>query len=104
MSHDPHLDLAAVLACDVTSLGTAEAIAMLGSCRRLRGLLDRFEAGVTSRVDELSQQGRSVPAADVLSRQQHVSAAEARRRERRARALARSKAFGEALAAGAVAG
>src|SRR5262245_38247616 len=102
MSRDPHLDLAAVLACDVSTLGTAEAIAILGPVRALRGLLDRFEAGVTTRVNELYAQGRSVPASDVLSRNAHVSAAEARRRERRAQALERARAFGEALATGEV--
>src|SRR5262245_36012240 len=102
MSRDPHLDLAAVLACDAWTLGTAEAIAMLARVRSLRGLLDRFEADVTTRVNELYAQGRSVPASDVLSRNGHVSAAEARRRERRAKALERAKSFGDALAAGQV--
>src|SRR6187431_1162342 len=101
MSHDPHLDLAAVLACDVTGLGTAEAVAMHQRVRRLRGLIDGFEADLTNQIDALYRQGRSVPASDVTSRQQHVSAAEARKRERRAKALAKTKAFGEALAAGA---
>jgi hypothetical protein len=86
MSHDPHLDLAAVLACDVTGLGTAEAVAMHQRVRRLRGLLDGFEADLTNQLDALYRQGRTVSASDVTSRQQHVSAAEARRRERRAKA------------------
>ena len=103
MSHDPHIDLAEVLACDVTVLGTAGAVAMYGPLRRLRGLIDRFEADLTNHVDELYRQGRSVAASDVVSRQQHVSAAEGRKRERRAKVLDRAKGFGEALATGAVA-
>ena len=71
--------------------------------RRLRGLLDSFEAAVSNRLSELHEQGRGAPPADVLSRNAHLSAKEAARRERRAKALANTKAFGEALAKGDVA-
>src|SRR3954451_2924492 len=103
MASDPHADLAAVLACDVASRGTAELVGVLGSERRLRGVLDSVEAGVTTRLNELNASGSSAPAGDVLARNSHVSAKEAARRERRAKALAKTKAFGEALAAGSVA-
>jgi len=102
MAHDPHVDLAAILGCDVATLGAADAVTVLHPVRRLRGLLDQFEASVSNRVSELCDQGRSAPASDVLSRNAHLSAKEAARRERRAKALAKTKAFGEALAKGEV--
>jgi hypothetical protein len=70
--------------------------------RRLRGLLDRIEADLTNRADELYGAGSGAPATDLLTRNQNVSAAEGRRRQRRAKALAKTKAFGEALADGTV--
>jgi hypothetical protein len=99
---DPHVDLAALLACDVKGLGPADTITNLHRVRRLRGFLDRIEADLTNHSNELYQHGRGAPAADVLSRNQNVSAAEGRRRERRAKSLAKTKAFGEALAQGTV--
>ena len=99
---DPHLDLAALLACDVNGLGPADTITNLHRVRRLRGFLDRIEADLTNHSNELYEDGQGAPAADVLSRNQNVSAAEGRRRERRAKALAKTKAFGEALAEGKV--
>jgi hypothetical protein len=99
---DPHLDLAALLACDVRRLGTADTITNLGRVRRLRGFLDRMEADLTLHSNDLYEQGRGAPAADVLTRNQNVSAAEGRRRERRAKALAKTKEFGDALADGKI--
>src|SRR3954447_4870423 len=103
MGSDPHADLATVLACDVASRGIAELVGVMAPLRRLRGLLDSFEAGVTTRLNELNASGSGAPATDVLARNSHVSAKEAARRERRAKALARTKAFGDALAKGSVA-
>src|SRR4051794_4596658 len=102
MASDPHADLAAVLACDVATRGIAELVGVLGSLRRLRGLVDSVEAGVTTRLNELNASGSGAPATDVLARNAHVSAKEAARRERRAKALAKTKAFGDALAKGSV--
>jgi len=102
MASDPHADLAAVLACDVATRGIAELVGLLGSVRRLRGLLDRFEAGVNTRLAELNEQGKGAAPADVMTRTAHLSAKEAARRERRAKALAKTKAFGEALGTGSV--
>jgi hypothetical protein len=103
MAHDPHADLALLLGCDVATLGTAQAISVLHALRRLNGRLHSFEAAVNNRLSELHQQGRGAPASDVLARTAHLSAKEAARRERRAKALANTKAFGEALARGDVA-
>src|SRR5262245_25620494 len=103
MAGDPHSELAAVLACRAGSLTASAAVAVLDRVRILRGLLDRVEADVTSRLDQLHAEGHSAPAADVLARNQLVSSSEARRRERRAKALASAASFGDALAAGAVA-
>jgi hypothetical protein len=102
MAPNPAADLAALIACDAGSLGTAETVAGLQRVRRLRGLLDRIEADLTNRADELYRAGNGAPATDLLTRNQNVSAAEGRRRQRRAKALAKTKAFGEALAEGAV--
>ena len=102
MGCDPHTDLAAVLACDVPTRPVAELVTMLAPLRRLRGLLDSVEAGINTRLSELHEHGSGAPAADVLTRNAHVSAREAARRERRAKALAKTKAFGDALATGAV--
>ena len=102
MAHDPHADLAAVLACDIAALGTAESVTTLHSVRRLRGLLDSVEAEISNHLNSLATQGRSAPASDVLSRNAHLSAKEAARRERRAKVLANTKAFGEALSRGEI--
>ncbi len=102
MSYDAHAELAAVLGCDVPAVAAGEAITVLGRVRRLRGVLDRFEADLTVRLDQLHAEGTSAPAADVLSRHQHVSAAEARRRQRRAKALSNAPKFGDGLAKGKV--
>ena len=102
MGRDPHTDLTAVLACDAATRGLAELVGVLGSVRRLRGLLDSAEAGINLRLSELNDQGKAAPASDELARNAHLSAKEAARRERRAKALAKTKAFGDALATGAV--
>ena len=102
MSHAPHADLATVLGCDVAALGLAELVAVLAPVRRLNGLLDHFEAAVNNRISELHEQRRSAPVSDVLTRNTNVSAKEAARRARRAKALANTKAFGEALSRGEI--
>jgi hypothetical protein len=100
---DPHLDLEAIQACDASSLSEADAVAVLHRSRRLRGRLDAFDAAVTARLAELHATGNGAPAADVLSRNGKLSAAEARLRERRGKLLTKTPAFGEALAHGRVA-
>ena len=102
MGSDPHTDLAALLACDVATRGLPDLVGMLTPIKRLRGLLDRVEADVNARLTDLHQQGSGASAADVLTRTSNISAKEAARRERRAKALAKTKAFGDALADGAV--
>jgi hypothetical protein len=102
MGTDPHSDLDAVLACDIATRGIADLVGALGSVRRVRGLLDSAEAAINTRLSELHEQGRGAPASDVLARNAHISAKEAARRERRAKALAKTTAFGDALAKGAV--
>ena len=97
----PQLDLEALVACDVTALQTADAVIVLQRSGRIRAWLDSFDAGVAAHLDTLAAAGHSAPVADVLSRQ-GISAAEARRRERRAKALAKAKEFGQALADGKV--
>jgi hypothetical protein len=103
MPHDPHGDLAAIVGCRAAGMGVADLVAMLAPVRRLRGLLDSFEADVNNELTRLYEQGSGAPAADVMSRNAHVSAKEAARRDRRAKALAKTKAFGKALANGDVA-
>jgi uncharacterized protein DUF222/HNH endonuclease len=102
MGRDPHTDLAAVLGCDVAAGGVAELVGVHASVRRLRGLLDSVEASVNTRLAELNENGTAALATDVMTRNANVSAKEAARRQRRAKALANTKAFGDALATGSV--
>jgi hypothetical protein len=92
----------ALLRCDANALDTAGVALQTQRTRRLRGVLDRVDAELATRATALYEAGNSAPATDVITRNQHVSAAEARRREKRAEALARSKQFGDALAAGSI--
>jgi len=99
---DPLADVAALAGCDIGSCDSTGAIGVAHRIRRLRGWLDRVEAELTTHVNGLYEQGSGAPAADLHTRSQGVSAAEARRKERRAKALENAPSFGDALEAGAV--
>jgi len=99
---DPLADVAALTACHIGSCDSTAAIGVAHRIRRLRGWIDRVEAELTTHVNGLYEQGTGAPAVDLHTRSQGVSAAEARKKERRAKALEQAPSFGDALANGAV--
>ncbi|MFW2334482.1 DUF222 domain-containing protein [Ilumatobacter sp.] len=101
-STDPVTELAALTAVDVSACDVTGAIDLAQRSKLVRGWLDRFDAGLATHLNELYEEGEGAPAADVLVRNEGISAAEARRRERRAKALDDAPSFGDALATGTV--
>ena len=83
---------------DAASVG--ECVNLLSHTRRLQGWLHASEARLTSKLTEHHAAGQSAPAADSLTRTGGVSAAEARRKERRSKTINDSPTFGAALANG----
>lgn len=97
--------IGAVEALDGVDIGAADSSAcadLLRSARRVRGWLDSREARIGSRLRVLHDNDGAAPAADVHARAGGVSAAEGRRRDRRAEAIESAPCFGEALADGAI--
>ncbi len=74
-----------------------DVVSAVQSMRVVRGWLDRFETQIASRSNELN-----VSAADVLTRNAGISAAEARAKDRRSKALEQAPSFSDALAEGVV--
>lgn len=99
---DPALALEAMLVDDVGAIDAVRAGEALADVKVVRGFIDRYEAAVTTRLQQLYEQGASAPAADLHTRNGGVSAKEARRKERRAAALDRAPAIADALAAGTI--
>jgi len=99
---DPALALEAMLAESVGGFDPQRAAEALGDVKVVRGFIDRYEALVTIRCGQLHERGESAPAADLHTRNSGVSANEARRRERRAKALANAPAVAAALADGTI--
>lgn len=99
---DPVLAVSAMQGADVTSFDEARAEQALVEVRTLRGLIDRYEASVTSQLQRLHQRGAAAPAADLHTRTGGVSAKEANRKERRAKALDEAPTVAEALASGKI--
>ena len=89
-------------AADVTRCDAGSCAALLVEIGQVRGWLDAVEARVTSRLIELSATTGSAPAADVHVRVGRTSAAEGRRKERRAATLDRAPHLAEALSEGRV--
>ncbi|HUF98210.1 MAG TPA: DUF222 domain-containing protein, partial [Ilumatobacter sp.] len=96
----PSAALTALAGADVAVATPVECADLLGHARLVRGWLDSVEARVTSRVAEHHAAGQSAPAADTHTRCGGVSAAEARRKERRSKTINDAPQFGEALAEG----
>ena len=92
----------ALAVADIGGAGSAECAALLGDVRRARGWLDAVEARVTSRMRELYASAGAAPAADEHGRHGGVSAAEGKRKERRAETIEQAPSFGEALAEGVI--
>lgn len=102
-SIDPVATVASLEAIDFASCPSAKGPEIARRMKQLRGWLDSFEVGYTNWVNALYAQGSGAPAADVHTRNQGVSAAEARKRERRAGVVKDAPLFGEALANGDIA-
>jgi hypothetical protein len=85
---------------DYDSASVGECIDLLGHARRLQGWLHASEARLTGKLSEHHAAGHSAPAADSLTRTGGVSAAEARRKERRSKTINDAPTFGDALAHG----
>ena len=94
--------LTALDAADVAASDDAGCADLLGAIRRVRGWVDAMEARVTSRMRDLHATSGAAPAADRHTRCGGVSAAEGRRKERRAEAIDQAPSFGAALADGAI--
>jgi hypothetical protein len=99
---DPALALQAMLSERVDGFDAERAVEALGDVKVVRGFIDRYEASVTSRLGTLHEQGASAPASDVHTRNSGVSAKEAHRKERRAKALDQAPSMASALADGAI--
>ena len=94
--------LRALLPSDVTVLDAPQAATALGTVKALRGVLDSFEASVTSHLKALHRRGESASAADLHTRNGGVSSREALLKERRADALEQAPSLADKLAAGEV--
>ena len=99
---DPAAAVRAALPVDNATLDGARSAETLGQIRAVRGFLDSYEARLTTHVQHLSAAGQSAPAADLHTREGGVSASEARRKERRSKALERTPSLTDQLAEGTV--
>jgi hypothetical protein len=101
-SVEPSLALRVLTAAAVRSADSDVCTELLGAVKQLRGWIDSFEADVTSRMRQLHATAGATPAADLHTRYGGVSAAEAKRKERRSETIDEAPSFGEALALGEV--
>ncbi len=99
---DPSIAFEALVGCDVAACHSDDAVALIRSIKHVRGWIDRFEADLTRHLAALYEQGVGAPAAELHARSHGMSAAEARKKERRANALGDAPSFGDALANGDV--
>lgn len=99
---DPAHALEAMLRESVAMFDESRAAVALRHVRALRGFIDQYEAQVTTQMRALHERGESAPAADLHTRHGGISAKEAQRRERRAKALDRAPEMADALANGSI--
>ncbi|MDW3214629.1 MAG: DUF222 domain-containing protein [Ilumatobacteraceae bacterium] len=99
---DPSVALRVLTGATTRSADPDECAGLLGTVKQLRGWIDSFEAGVTSRLRELHATAGAAPAADLHTRCGGVSAAEGKRKERRSKTIDEAPSFGDALASGDV--
>lgn len=92
--------LRAALPGDVGVLDARQVSAALGLVKEARGVLDAFEAKLTSRITALHTRGESAPAADVHTRDGGASSKEAQHKERRAKTLDDAPSLADKLDAG----
>lgn len=96
---------AAIEALDGVDLSVVDSVGCAGLLRDVkvvRGWLDAAEAGITSRMTVLHSTAGAAPAADMHTRCGGVSAADAKRKERRSKTLDDVPEFGAALATGRI--
>lgn len=96
----PHDALTAISAVDAPAADAPACKETLQHIRRVRGWLDSTEAQITSQLNRLSREGRSAAPVDEHTRSSGCSNAEARRREKRAKALEENPSFGDGLESG----
>jgi len=99
---DPTTSLHTLRDADIATADSTACTALLGELRRLRGWVDAREAAITARLEVLHDSAGAAPAADVHARHGGVSAAEARRKQRRAAVIDAAPSFGDALADGTI--
>jgi hypothetical protein len=98
----PDSELRALAEADLAAADGAACAELLAGSRRLRGWLDAREAAISGRLRELHETEHGAPVADIHTRCGGVSAAEGKRRERRAETLDEAPSFGDALADGRI--
>jgi hypothetical protein len=94
---DPHAMFTSLVHADPATLTMSEVVATLQMFRVVQGWMDHFQARLLSPSNQLD-----VSAAEVLIRNAGISAAEAKAKDRRSKALEEAPSFSDALAAGAV--
>ena len=99
---DPSQALGILTMATVRSADPDVCASLLGTVKQLRGWIDSFEAGITSRMRELHATAGAAPAADLHTKCGGVSAAEGRRKDRRSKTIDDAPSFGDALASGDV--
>ncbi len=96
---------AAIEALDGVDLSAVDSVGcadLLRGVKVVRGWLDAAEARITSRMSVLHDTAGAAPAADMHTRCGGVSAADAKRKERRSKILDDAPEFGDALADGTI--
>ncbi len=96
------VEMEAMLRCDVADLDATGVVHQARRLRSLRGVIDARDAALAARTTAMYEAGEGAPASDVITRNQNVSSAEAKRRERRGKVLAKTEAFADALSTGTV--
>lgn len=87
---------------DVAVADSPRCADLLREIKCVRGWLDATEARITSRMTALHDTAGAAPASDVHTRCGGVSAAEAKRKQRRSKTLDEAPAFSNALADGEI--
>jgi hypothetical protein len=94
---DPQAMFTSLVHADPATLTITEVVSTLQTFRVVQGWMDHLQARLLSRSNQLD-----VSAAEVLIRNAGISAAEAKTKNRRSKALEEAPSFSDALAAGAV--
>ncbi|HEY5662692.1 MAG TPA: HNH endonuclease [Ilumatobacter sp.] len=101
-SPDPTVVLQRLRGADIGAADSSACRSLLDDVRRLRGWVDAVDTRITARLVVLHDTAGAAPAADVQTRCGGVSAAEGKRKERRATVIDAAPSFGDALAHGSI--